>query len=170
MSQSRNKKDIVLKSKQGNAKIKSILITAIAGVAVAAAIIIFTVGRGNNLRTEGMQTAGNEIVFSADLFNDGQAKYYQHQFDGGTVRYFLVQSSDGIVRAAFDACDVCYRAGLGYRQQGVTMVCNNCGQVFPSEKINIEKGGCNPAPLTREIRGQNIVLSLTDIEQGLFYF
>jgi uncharacterized membrane protein len=170
MSQTRNKKDIVLKNKKGKSNIKSILITAIAGAAVAAALIIFTIGRGNTSQADGMQINENEISFSADLFNDGEAKYFQQEFDGGTVRYFLVQSNDGTVRAAFDACDVCYRAGLGYRQEGGAMVCNNCGQVFPSERINIEKGGCNPAPLEREFRGTNIVLNLDDVERGLFYF
>jgi hypothetical protein len=35
-----------------------------------------------------------------------------------TIRYFILKSSDGIIRAAFDACDVCWPAGKGYFQDG----------------------------------------------------
>ena len=31
------------------------------------------------------------------------------------------------------------------------MVCNNCGQRFPSNLINEVRGGCNPSPLERTI-------------------
>ena len=79
-------------------------------------------------------------------------------------------SSDGVVRAAFDACDVCFREKKGYSQDGDLMVCNNCGLVFPSERINIEKGGCNPAPLERKTVGNNVLISVSDIYKGLKFF
>jgi uncharacterized membrane protein len=50
------------------------------------------------------------------------------------------------------------------------MVCNNCGQRFPSTKINVLKGGCNPAPLDRRVEGGYLVLRSQDIETGAFYF
>ncbi|HEY7527662.1 MAG TPA: Fe-S-containing protein, partial [Candidatus Deferrimicrobiaceae bacterium] len=66
------------------------------------------------------------------------------ELDGRQFHYFVLRSSDGTYRAAFDACDVCFRANRGYRQEGDLMVCNQCGQTFPSVKINEVKGGCNP--------------------------
>jgi uncharacterized membrane protein len=50
------------------------------------------------------------------------------------------------------------------------MVCNNCGQRFPSERINVEKGGCNPAPLDRTVDGSDLVIKINDIEGGKKYF
>ncbi|MDO8670181.1 MAG: Fe-S-containing protein, partial [Dehalococcoidia bacterium] len=40
---------------------------------------------------------------------------------------------------------------------------NNCGQRFPSVKINEVKGGCNPAPLTRTSDGDTITINEKDI-------
>ena len=87
-----------------------------------------------------------------------------------TVRYFILKSSDGIVRAAFDACDVCWPAGKGYYQDGDSMVCRNCGRRFHSVLINEVKGGCNPAPLTRSVDGDQLVIKVDDILKGKPYF
>lgn len=171
MSRNVSKKDIVLKKKSSRASLKVII--AAGSVIVAAAIVtivLVTGNSGNTITAAGADVSGNEIVFSAELFNEGKAKYFEQEFSAGTVRYFMVQSTDGVVRAAFDACDVCYRSKRGYMQVGDLMVCNNCGQAFPTNLINVEKGGCNPAPLEREVRGDNVVLKITDIEQGLRFF
>jgi uncharacterized membrane protein len=81
-----------------------------------------------------------------------------------------VKSIDGIVRAAFDACDVCYKSKKGYRQEGDNMVCNNCNQKFRTDQVNEVKGGCNPAPLNRRIEGTQVVISGQDILKGAWYF
>ena len=36
------------------------------------------------------------------------------------------------------------------------MVCLNCDQRFPTDKVNVVKGGCNPAPLKRS---QHVITS-----------
>ena len=50
------------------------------------------------------------------------------------------------------------------------MVCNNCGQTFPSNRIGEIKGGCNPHPLARKIEGQNLVIRKADIAERADYF
>ncbi len=74
------------------------------------------------------------------------------------------------IRAAFDACDVCYREKKGYRQDGNVMVCVNCGQKFTLDKINFVHGGCNPSPLEREFNGDSLVISKNDVIAGGIYF
>jgi len=102
--------------------------------------------------------------------NDGKAHHFKVQAtDGVMVTFFVLKSSDGVIRTAIDACDVCYRAGRGYEQSGDEMVCQNCGQRFPSAKINEVKGGCNPAPLTRTIEGDKLVIAMADIDQNSWY-
>jgi uncharacterized membrane protein len=114
----------------------------------------------------------DEFVYNAADFADGKAKYYSYKTpEGLNIRYFLLKSSDGVIRAAFDSCDTCWAAGKGYRQEGDFMVCNNCGLRFASVKINEIKGGCNPAPLSRSASGDKIIVKVKDIvEQGSFYF
>jgi hypothetical protein len=112
-----------------------------------------------------------EIKHPLRLFEDGKARHFQFDTeDGLTIRYFVLKSSDGVVRAAFDACDVCWKSGKGYTQAGDYMVCRNCGKRFASIKINEVKGGCNPAPLRRTVNGDNLVIQVSDILTGSQYF
>ena len=102
--------------------------------------------------------------------SDGKAHHFKVQAtDGVVVTFFVIKSSDGVIRSAMDACDVCYRAGKGYEQSGDEMVCQNCGMRFPSAKINEVKGGCNPAPLARVIEGDKLVIVMADIDQNSWY-
>jgi len=111
------------------------------------------------------------VSYPATLFDDGRAYYYKYTTgDGLDIRYFVLKSSDGVVRAAFDACDVCWRAGKGYEQSGDVMVCRNCGRRFASVQVNEVQGGCNPAPLSRNVDGENIVIKVDDILKGRQYF
>ncbi len=119
----------------------------------------------------GAQSNTTQIAYPLSLFGDGKARHFEHKTaDGLAIRYFILKSTDGIVRAAFDACDVCWPENKGYTQDGSVMVCNNCGRRFDSVKINEVQGGCNPAPLNRAIQDDRLVLLIQDIEQGQRYF
>jgi uncharacterized membrane protein len=102
--------------------------------------------------------------------SDGQAHYFDFDAGGKKVKFFVVKSSDGTVRAAFDACDVCYPARKGYAQQGDYMVCKNCGMKFHSSRINVVSGGCNPSPLNRTVDGDRLVFAVSDLAAGARYF
>jgi uncharacterized membrane protein len=102
--------------------------------------------------------------------DDGKAHYYQYKNNGSSVKFFVVKSTDGVIRAAFDACDVCFASKKGYSQDGDYMICNNCGQRFHSSRINVVKGGCNPAPLTREVAGEHLVINVSDVIPGSRFF
>ena len=115
-------------------------------------------------------TNASAVSFPASLFDDGQARHFRYQHNDITIRYFILKSSDGIIRAAFDACDVCWPAGKGYYQEGDFMVCRNCGRRFASVLVNEVKGGCNPAPLDRGIAGDKLVIHVNDILKGRQYF
>jgi len=102
--------------------------------------------------------------------SDGQAHFYSMDVNGTDVKFFVLKSSDGIIRAAFDACDVCFREKKGYSQDGDFMVCNNCGQRFHSARINEVQGGCNPSPLQRTYDDKNVTIQFADIVAGRGYF
>ncbi len=111
-----------------------------------------------------------KILISLTDIDDGKAHYFQYKNDDTTVKFFVVKSGDGVIRAAFDACDVCFPSQKGYSQDEDFMICNNCGRRFHSSRINIVEGGCNPAPLSREVVADNLVLKVEDIIQGARYF
>jgi len=111
------------------------------------------------------------VSFEVAVFNDGKARFFKYtNGNGSTIRYFVLKSSDGLIRAAFDACDVCWRAGKGYVQDGDQMVCRNCGRRFDSVRINEIKGGCNPAPLRRHVEDGKLIIQTKDILEGSGYF
>lgn len=143
------------------------LIALVVIVAVAAAIVL--TGRGGE---RGDVRAENGVVtLPLQAVADGAAHYYTYRTaDGSAVRFFVLKSHDGVVRAAFDACDECYRSGKGYRHEGDNMVCNNCGQKFASDRINEVKGGCNPAPLTRTVADNRVLINEQDLIAGQGYF
>jgi len=111
-----------------------------------------------------------QLEIPLNEINDGKAHHFRVKADDGVmVTFFTLKSRDGIIRAAIDACDVCYKAGKGYAQSGDFMVCLNCGQKFASNKINVIKGGCNPAPLTRQVKDGALVVSMKDITANSWY-
>jgi uncharacterized membrane protein len=117
-----------------------------------------------------LKPVAGQLQISLAKVSDGKAHHYQVAADDGTmVTFFVLKSGDGVVRAAIDACDVCYKAGKGYFKDGDFMVCENCGQKFASNRINVVKGGCNPAPLNRVIKGDKLVIEMKDINANKWY-
>ena len=169
MSEREAKKELFQEKKSAG---KSFLVPVlIVAVAVIAAGGWFLFGKGLSAGPAVVE-AGHDgkIHLAAADFSDGKAKFYRFQGQSGPIDFFVVKSSDGVIRSAFDTCDVCYKALKGYRQEGHEMVCNNCDQRFPTDKINVVKGGCNPAPLNRQQVGETIVIASNDIERGAWYF
>ena len=109
--------------------------------------------------------------FPVSEFQDGRARHFSFQVSPNkTIRFFVIKSSDGVIRAAFDACEVCYRAQKGYVQQGDNMVCMNCGMKFKSVKVNEVTGGCNPSALRRTVKDGKVLISQQDMLVGAKYF
>ena len=140
---------------------------------VAAAAFIYmnhSAGNPSAIASAPAAAGGTLVSFPASLFEDGKARHFEHVDGKHTIRYFILKSSDGIIRAAFDACDVCWPAGKGYYQEGDNMVCRNCGRRFASVLVNEVKGGCNPAPLNRTMENGKLVIKIKDILDGRQYF
>jgi len=149
-----------------------IIAAAIVAVAAITAGVLMLGGSGPNAAVPVATgtTQGDRVVHQASAFEDGKAHYFQFVSQNVTIRYFVLKSSDGIIRAAFDACDVCWRANKGYYQDGDDMVCRNCGRRFASVRINEVQGGCNPAPLIRAMDGDQVVIRKADLVQGIGFF
>ena len=151
------------------------LYVAIAFVALIAGFsFIYFAGFGKKSSAVTVQnTSGAPVTafsYPVTLFEDGKARHYAYKNGNMTIKYFILKSSDGIIRAAFDACDVCWPQGKGYQQSGDDMVCRNCGRRFASVLVNEVKGGCNPSPLKRAIVGDQLVIKVADILEGKQYF
>lgn len=117
-----------------------------------------------------VKAKNGEVTIPLNKVNDGKAHYFSFEEQGKEIHFFVLKSRDGVIRAAFDACDVCFPAKKGYSQEGDFMICNNCGRKFHATRINEVQGGCNPAPLNRIIKGDFLVIQAVDILTGARYF
>jgi uncharacterized membrane protein len=144
---------------------------ALAVVAIVAVAVVSDRGADNPAAEAApVAASGADVKIPVAEISDGQAHFYSYDAGGTEVKYFVMQSKDGEYRAAFDACDVCYPNKKGYSQEGDEMVCNNCGQRFDSSRINEVKGGCNPSPIDRKVKGRQLVLRTEDLQAGVQYF
>lgn len=117
-----------------------------------------------------VKAAHGQVLLPAAEVSDGKAHFFTYKSAGTNVNFFVVKSLDGQIRAALDACDVCFRGRMGYRQSGDAMVCIKCNQRFHTNLINELKGGCNPVPLARAIAGDKVVIPESELIQGIPYF
>jgi uncharacterized membrane protein len=115
-------------------------------------------------------SATDEIRIPLAELVDRAAHYYTFMVGILPVEFFAIWTDDNVIRAALNACDICYRAKLGYRQDGAFMVCNNCGNRFPVDRIAAVAGGCNPVPLATRIDGLDLAILVSALEAGLASF
>ena len=166
------KKDVVLGTEK-KGRLPLIVAIVCSVLIVGGGIYYASYDRSETAPVAGSFTSENnasQVSLPASLFEDGKARHFQHAAGEFNIKYFVLKSSDGIIRAAFDACDVCWPAGKGYYQEGDYMVCRNCGRKFASVLVNEVKGGCNPAPLNRRVENGKVVIEVKDILEGRQYF
>ena len=78
----------------------------------------------------------------------------------------------GTVHVAFDACDVCYEAKKGYKQNGDVMQCLNCGKTFSITSIGIDNtvGGCWPSYLPMKIENDTVIIKISYLKAKSYMF
>ncbi len=134
--------------------IKKLSIIAIAAVAVVAAVF-FLKSPSNSAQETSDEIS---VVKDADIIIQTtevteQPSFYPAEINGTNLEVIAVKASDGTVRTAFNTCQVCYSSGKGYYEvEGDQLVCQNCGNRFGMDDIEVTKGGCNPVPITPEYK------------------
>lgn len=161
---------------EGRSNKNTVKILALVAAALVAVVAYAVAGAGGErAAVEGhadgpLKAANGEVSLPVSELSE-KARFYEYKTASGkTVRFFALKSPDGVYRAALDACDVCFDAKKGYRQEGEDLVCNKCGMHFPSAKVNEAKGGCNPIGLERNVAGGRLKLSAKELEAGVNYF
>jgi hypothetical protein len=98
------------------------------------------------------------------------AKFYGYKVGNVQIEVLALRAPDGTIRTALNTCQVCYDSGRGYyTQQGEYLVCNNCGNRFAARQVELIKGGCNPVPITKELKREDaefIYIPKTIFEQA----
>jgi len=180
------KKARVLAGKQKSPK--PLIIVAVVVVAAVAGLLVYNGATGarsmtgpmmggkanregnKNVQYTSLRAENGEVTVPLTALQGGAASYFVFNAGGKDIKFFVLKASDGTVRVALDACNACYHAKLGYRHEGETMVCNNCGMAFKSSDIGKVSGGCNPVPLQNTQDGKTITVKASDLEAGVKYF
>lgn len=127
-------------------------------LAAAAAVVICLVlvlipkeNGGEDPAASGGQTlvleAGESLVIPVGDITE-TASFYPVEVDGTQMEVLAVRDSQGTIRTAFNTCQICYGSGRGYYvQEGNALVCQNCGNRFTIDQVEVETGGCNPWPI-----------------------
>ncbi len=122
--------------------------------------------------TEGILVGIDLKITKADITE--KASFYPYKEAKNYMEIIALKASDGSIRTALNTCQVCYDSGKGYYEQvGDTLVCQNCGNVFGIDDIEIVTGGCNPVPILKENKtedGEYITISGQFLAGNNYYF
>lgn len=143
------------------------ILTIIALVLFLTGGIAFAQDAGLNQRKP--VTADRDLVINiADLTEN--ALFYPVDIDGTRMEVLAVKTQDGIIRTAFNTCQVCYSSGRGYFvQTGTVLVCQNCGRRYRMSQVERQAGGCNPVPIfpaNKTISDSTITISKEFLRQA----
>lgn len=123
------------------------------------------------IAAEELLPPGGDIRVATKTVDDGRAHFYRYTTSSGReVRFFVIKTSEGVIRAAFDSCERCYKERRGYRQAGRTMVCNFCGRSSLVTRVGVDNGGCSPLRLESAVQGGQLLLKAAALDQGGAYF
>ena len=99
-----------------------------------------------------------------------KAKFYPYKAGDTYMEVLAVKATDGSIRTALNTCQICYNSGQGYyKQQDNTLVCQNCGNVFGVDDVEVIRGGCNPVPVLQENKtddGEYVVVKEEFLEES----
>lgn len=139
-----------------------------AGVIVLAAVLFAILGTGTQTGSSSVAEAADLTITKTDVSE--KAEFYPYQAGDTKMELLAVKASDGTIRTAFNTCQVCFGSGRAYYvQEGNELVCQNCGNRFALDQVEIQRGGCNPVPIfedNKEDTGDSIVISGDYLQQN----
>lgn len=92
----------------------------------------------------------------------GKARHFEYSMEQGSIRFFVIRTSESHVRAAIDECETCDQR-LGYAQSDSWMICRDCGKGVPVDHVGDNSGGCNPIHLHSAMHGEHVVIAVESL-------
>jgi len=140
-----------------DSKKNSRIIVAAISVLILVVIVLTTrnVNQSNNGNSKSNRfpvVKDSDVVINLSDVTD-TVSFYPAQMNGISLEVLAVKMPDGTIRTAFNTCQVCFGSGRGYYiQEGDFLVCQNCGNRFAMDDVEVTKGGCNPVPITSDYK------------------
>lgn len=159
---------------------KKLVLAAVTIIALAVILVLKTQGTSETgVESAKTGTESAKAVIDSDIIIPigditETATFYPAEIKGTKLEVLAVKAADGSIRTAFNTCQVCYSSGRGYYvQEGDKLVCQNCGNRFGMDDVEVTRGGCNPVPITEEYKtvdDKNITVSKDYLTQATVIF
>ncbi len=148
-----------------------------AGILLALAFVVVLAGCSKtNIEAKGgsdFMSADGDLVIPVSDITD-KPSFFPAEVDGIKLEVLAVKTSDGVIRTAFNTCQVCYGSPQAYfEQNGDYLVCQNCGNRFAMTQVEVESGGCNPWPIFPEdktVDSENITITNEYLKEATVIF
>lgn len=112
-----------------------------------------------------------QVILDVSGLAASDVRFYRFLNTGNQeVKFFVGRDPEGHVQVAFDANEICYKAGRGYRHEGEWVACNKCDKAFRLSEVNAGGGGCSPVPIAHRLDGDRLILTEPAILEGWRYF
>lgn len=144
---------MVKKSNQKNMK-KYVSILGVTFILVVISLLTLTTNKKPN-SVSLAKNSNDELVIEKKSVGS-TASFLSYESNGTYMEIIAVKANDGTIRTALNTCQVCYSSGRGYYEQlGEKLICNNCGNQFSIDQIELERGGCNPVPILDDMKTED---------------
>ena len=99
-----------------------------------------------------------EVRVPLSQLMDTSLHYYTAEVNQADLRFLVIHKSSGDYATALDACQIC--GAVGYRQEGQSVICRNCGAAIYIPSIG-QSGGCNPIAVKSRVENGEVVVDLS---------
>lgn len=144
--------------KKSTSSLLPLIAAAVVVMAFAVTFIPYIINK--NPSAANTSDSGDLVFSTAEI--GAAASYFPVETKNGIIEVFAVRTQDDSVRLALITCQVCNGSPYAYFvQTGNSFICQNCGNVFASNSIGEESGGCNPVPIKHDVyREENGVITI----------
>jgi high-affinity iron transporter len=105
----------------------------------------------------------NLVRIPLSELTDSSLHFYTADVDGSVIRFLVIHKLNGDYAVALDACQICGTAG--YRQEGQSVICRNCGAAIYIPSIG-QSGGCNPISVKSRVEGGEVIVDLSALGEA----
>src|ERR1700730_10442463 len=102
----------------------------------------------------------NRVRVPLSELSDSSLHFYNTDVNGTAIRFLVIHKTNGDYATALDACQICGTAG--YREEGQSVVCRNCGATIYVPSIG-ESGGCNPIGVKSQVQQGELIVDLSTL-------
>jgi FTR1 family protein len=110
-----------------------------------------------------LEAVGGRVEIAVSEVGDSNLHFYTADSKGTLLRFLVIRKGNGDYAVALDACQIC--GWSGYRQQGQSVICRNCGAAIYVPSIG-QSGGCNPVAVKARVEAGKILIDLAALTQS----